>query len=73
MPDVALVEFPPMKLKVRVVTKVVARGKGKKMRDDVPLLVEEENIGPTLEKSVCGGEASKTTTNYDYLCHEDVD
>lgn len=28
MPDVALVEFPPMKLKVRVVTKV-ARGKGK--------------------------------------------
>ena len=73
MPDVALVEFPPMKLKVRVVTKVVARGKGKKMRDDVPLLVEEEDIGPTLEKSVCGGEASKTTTNYDYLCHEDVD
>ena len=72
MPDVALVEFPPMKLKVRVVTKVVARGE-KKMRDDVPLLVEEENIGPTLEKSVCGGEASKTTTNYDYLCHEDVD
>jgi hypothetical protein len=37
------------------------------------LLVEEENISPTLEKSVCGGEASKTTTNYDYLCHEDVD
>lgn len=51
------------------------KGKGKKneRQEDVPLLVEEENIGPTLEKSVCGGEASKTTTNYDYLCHEDVD
>jgi hypothetical protein len=50
---------------------VVARGK--ENRRDVPLLVEEENIGPTLEKSVCGGKAGKTTTDYDDLCHKEVD
>ena len=40
---------------------------------DVPLLVEEENIGSTLKKSVCGGETGKATTDYDYLSHNDVD
>lgn len=67
MPDVALVEFPPIKLKVRAEGYKSGR-KGKEKRDG-PLLVEEENIGPTLEKSVGCGETSKTTTNYDYLCH----
>jgi len=53
---------------------VVARAKKKRETErDAPLLVEEENIGSTLEKSVCGGEASKTTTDYDDLCHKDVD
>jgi hypothetical protein len=33
------------------------------------LLVEEENIGTTLEKSVSCREAGKTTTDYDDLCH----
>jgi hypothetical protein len=37
------------------------------------LLVEEENIGSTLEKSMCGRETSKTTTDYDGLSHKDVD
>lgn len=36
------------------------------------MLVEEENIGTTFEKSVCCREAGKTTTNYDDLCHVDV-
>lgn len=39
------------------------------MERDAPLLVEQENIGATLEKSVSCREASKTTTDYDYLCH----
>jgi hypothetical protein len=64
-----------MKLKVRrEVIKVVARGKKKKeSQNDAPLLVEEENISPTLEKSMCCREAGKTTTDYDDLCHKDVD
>ena len=33
------------------------------------MLVEKENIGATLEKSVSCGETSKTTTDYDDLCH----
>jgi len=33
------------------------------------LLVKKEDIGATLEKSVNCGETSKTTTNYDDLCH----
>jgi hypothetical protein len=45
----------------------------KKERRDVPLLVEEEDIGTTLEKSVCCREAGKTTTDYDDLCHVEVD
>ena len=63
-----------MKLMVGVVTKV-ARGRRKKIerQEDVPLLVEEENIGSTLKKSVCGGETGKTTTDYDDLSHNDVD
>jgi hypothetical protein len=48
------------------------RKKTEKDRDG-PLLVEEENIGTTLEKGVCCREAGKTTTDYDDLCHEDVD
>ena len=68
MPDVALVEFPPMKLKVGAEGHKSGR-QGKEKRRDAPLLVEEENIGSTLEKSVCGGQAGKTTTDYDDLCH----
>jgi hypothetical protein len=37
------------------------------------LLVEEEDVGTTLEKSVCCRETGKTTTDYDDLCHVDVD
>jgi hypothetical protein len=48
------------------------KGKGERKRD-VPLLVEEENIGTTFEKSVCCREAGKTTTDYDDLCHVEVD
>ena len=40
---------------------------------DGPLLVEEENIGTSLEKSVCCREAGKTTTDNNDLCHVDVD
>lgn len=55
MPDVALVEFPPMKLEVRTEGyKSGRQGKGKKKRRDAPLLVKEDNISSTLEKSVCG-------------------
>ena len=36
------------------------------------MLVEEEDIGATLEKSVSGRETSKTTTDYDDLCHGDM-
>lgn len=48
------------------------KGKRERKRDG-PLLVEEENIGTTLEKSVSCREAGKTTTDYDDLCHVDVD
>ncbi len=40
----------------------------KKLRD-VPLLVKEENISTTLEKSMCSRKASKTAANYDDLNH----
>jgi hypothetical protein len=49
------------------------KGKKREKERDGPLLVEEENIGTTLEKGVCCREAGKTTTDYDYLCHVDVD
>jgi hypothetical protein len=62
-----LVELPPMKLKVRV-----EGSAEKKVELDGPLLVEEEDIGATLEESVSGRETSKTTTNYDDLCHGDM-
>jgi hypothetical protein len=48
------------------------KGKRERKRDG-PLLVEEENIGTTLKKSVCRRETGKTTTDYDDLCHVDVD
>jgi len=33
------------------------------------LLVEEEDIGTTLEKSMCCRKTSKATANYDDLSH----
>jgi hypothetical protein len=45
------------------------KGKKRERERDGPLLVEEENIGTTLEKSVSCREAGKTTTDYDDLCH----
>ena len=49
------------------------KGKRERKWENEPLLVEEENIGTTLEKSVCCREAGKTTTDYDDLCHVDAD
>lgn len=65
MPDVALVELPPMKLNGGKV-----REKEREQSDwNLPLLVEEKDIGTTLKKSVCCRKASKTSANYDDLSH----
>jgi hypothetical protein len=34
------------------------------------LLIEKEDICPSLEESVCGRETCETTTDDDDLCHE---
>ena len=64
-----------MKLRRGKVTKFVMTIKKKKgeTERDAPLFIEEENIGSTLEKSVSGREAGKATTDYDDLCHKNVD
>jgi len=46
---------------------------GEREKKNRPLLVDEENIGTTLEKSMRGGETGKATTDYDDLCHKNVD
>jgi hypothetical protein len=47
----------------------VGRKGGNDREKRAPLLVEEEDIATALEKGMCGREASKTATYYDYLCH----
>lgn len=48
----------------------MVREKEKGLLDrNIPLLVEEKNIGTTLKKSMRCRKASKTATNYDDLSH----
>ena len=39
---------------------------------DIPLFVEKDDIRATFEKSMCSREASKTATDDDNLCHEEM-
>ena len=66
IPDVALVELPPMKLRGRY-----DKEKRKKKQSDwnIPLLVEKKDIGTTLEESMWCRKAGKTAANYDDLSH----
>jgi hypothetical protein len=69
IPEVAFVELPPMNLR----TGGYKWGyEEKKKEREIPLLVEKEDICPTLEKSMCSREASKTATYNDDLCHEEI-
>ena len=68
MPDVALVELPPMKLGQRTVHFQEIRYNGKESGCS-PLLVQHEHIRTPLEESVCGRETGETTTDDDDLGH----
>ena len=66
MPDVALVELPPMNLEGKEREKVLSGGDG---GGDIRLFVEENDIGTPLEESVGGRETGKTTTDDDNASH----
>jgi hypothetical protein len=66
IPDVALVELPPMNLEGEERKRVLP---GKDTSGDIRLFVEENDIGTPLEKSVGGRETGETTTDDDYAGH----
>jgi hypothetical protein len=48
---------------------VVRKNEKEQSDRNIPLLVEEKDIGTTLKKCVCCGKASKTAADYDDLSH----
>jgi hypothetical protein len=65
MPEVALVELPPMKLQGRSADMAGGRGEA----GDRPLLVKKEDVRAALEESVRSRETCETATDDDDLCH----
>ena len=64
IPEVALVELPPMNLH-----KESVKTRCKACTGDLRLLVKQEHVSTALEESVCGREASETTTDDNNLGH----
>jgi hypothetical protein len=65
IPEVALVELPPMKLQ----TKKDELSGAKRCEFGIPLLVKEKNISASLEETVSSRETSETASDNDCLCH----
>jgi len=65
IPEVALVELPPMKLDDSFVSKSPFDIEMK----HIPLLVKEEYVGTSFKESVCSRKASKTSTDDNNLSH----
>ena len=66
IPDVALVELPPMNLGVEEGEKVASR---RNEGDGIRLFVEEDDIGTSFEESVSGRETGETTTDDNNTSH----
>lgn len=66
IPDVALVELPPINLEVEECEKVTS---GRNGGSDPRLFVKEDDIGTSLEESVSCRETGETTTNNDNADH----